>query len=62
MSEAFAELGLPLWVVDSYDEILDFDEKALQAKYFEITHGSLRERLYFKYWRNQIFESSKFTP
>ena len=61
MSEAFAELGLPLWVVDSYDEILDYDEKALQAKYFEITHGSLRERLYFKYWRDQIFESSKFT-
>ncbi len=60
MSEAFAELGLPLWVVNSYDEILEYDEKTLQTKYFEILNGSLRDRLYFKYWRDQILEASKF--
>jgi hypothetical protein len=59
MSDAFVELGLPLWVVDSYDEILDYNEKALQTKYFEIVDGSLRERLYFKYWRDQITQPSK---
>jgi hypothetical protein len=56
MSHAFADLGLPLWVVESYNEILDYDEKDLETKYHEILDCCVRERLYFDYWRDQILD------
>jgi hypothetical protein len=51
----FAALGLPLWVVTSWDELRSMDEGDLEKKYEELAQGFRCPALYMDYWRDQVF-------
>jgi len=52
--EYFFSIGLPLWIVDSWDEIKGFDEKSLENKYNDLKKRFNSSVLYMDYWANQI--------
>ena len=54
MSEFFENLDLPIWVVDSYDEIVSLSEKQLEEIYREFKTKFDNEALWFEYWAKQI--------
>jgi hypothetical protein len=51
MTEAFSRLGLPLWIVDSYEELRAFDEETLAKKYQELSPGFHSRALWMAYWK-----------
>jgi len=57
MTESFLALGLPLWMVDSYEELVDYDEAGLDRKYHELM-GAAEEvpALWMDAWRIRIRE------
>jgi len=57
--DSFAKLGLPLLVIDSWDELSAFSEYDLQAKYDLITAKANREPLYMDYWRKLILSKQQ---
>ena len=54
MTEEFERDGLPIWVVDSYDELSRYDEQALKLKYSELAPRFNSDLLWFKYWSELI--------
>jgi hypothetical protein len=50
----FKNLGLPLWIVDSWDELEKMSEYDLSQKYDLITSQADRKPLYMDYWENMI--------
>lgn len=52
--EYFFSIGLPLWIVDSWDEIKGFDEKSLENKYDDLKKRFNSRVLFMDYWVNQI--------
>jgi hypothetical protein len=54
MTEEFENRGLPIWVIDSYDELSQYDEEALKSKYLELAPRFNSDLLWFKYWRELI--------
>jgi hypothetical protein len=53
-TESFLSLGLPLWIVDSYEELLNLTEDDLDRKYRELSVGFDRPELYTPYWYHRI--------
>ena len=51
MTEGFARKGLPLWMVDSYDELKGFDEKALAERYRSLAPGLDSPWLWMDSWK-----------
>lgn len=65
MTEAYEMLGLPIWVVDSFEELLNVDEKSLEAIYREMLPAFDAESVWFRFWldwilreQNQILNAS----
>jgi len=54
MTEAFEKNGLPIWVVDSYDELSEYDEEFLRSKYYELEPRFNSDLLWFRYWSELI--------
>jgi hypothetical protein len=50
MTEQFHALGLPLWLVDSYDELRGLQESDLEAKYEDLKAGFEHPALWMDYW------------
>lgn len=48
---------LPIWAVDSWEEVIDQDENYLNNKFTEISQKS-SERAYFPHWVKKIIEDS----
>jgi hypothetical protein len=64
MTEKFYEMGLPLWVVESYEELQIFTEADLHIKYEELAPRFNTRSLWFEFWREKIIKSkvSDFSP
>ena len=54
LTEYFSNLGIPMMVVDRWDEVVEYDEKMLGCKYDEIIAKADKRKLYFDYWQNKI--------
>jgi hypothetical protein len=52
--ESFQKLGLPLWMVREWDELLAVDENMLEKKYEEVKGGFTSPALFMKYWQSKI--------
>jgi hypothetical protein len=54
MTDEYEKNGLPIWVVDSYDELSQYDEETLKSKYLELAPRFNSDLLWFNYWRELI--------
>ncbi len=54
MTQTYELLGLPVWVVDSFEELRDLSEEQLQAKYLELSPKFESEAMWAKYWISRI--------
>jgi hypothetical protein len=50
MTQEYEKLGLPLWVVDSFDDLRDLTEGELQKKYWELSTKFDSEAMWIDYW------------
>lgn len=50
----YAQIGLPVLVIENWEEILDLDEKQLKNIYEENREKFNNSALYFDYWRDMI--------
>lgn len=57
MTEEFAARGIPLWLVDSYEELKDFDEGALAQQYQRLSQGLSCPWLWMDAWTEEIRRS-----
>ncbi len=53
-TEYFASLGLPLWIVDSWDELDAFTPTTLKEKYKKMMKKADTQPLFFSYWKDRI--------
>jgi hypothetical protein len=54
MTERFVSLGLPIWIVDSFEELTAHDDKKLCTKYLDLMDGFNSEALWFEFWKKRI--------
>jgi hypothetical protein len=59
MATYYQDIGLPIWVIDSYDELLKFDESDLKTKYDEFKSRFGSEAIWADYWIKDIKAESK---
>lgn len=57
MTEEYERLGLPIWIVDSYEELVGLTEDFLRSKYKELEPCFDSEALWFDFWENKIKNS-----
>ena len=50
----FQNLGLPIWVIDDWDDLDRIDNNILEEKYVELENGFESKELFMRYWRNRI--------
>lgn len=58
LSRYLESINLPVWVVNSYDELIDLSEADLNQKYQEIIRNSNLQGLDFKFWESRINSKS----
>jgi hypothetical protein len=51
---SFGRLGLPIWILRDWDELLLIKEQDLEAKYDELKAGFRNPALFMDYWRRLI--------
>jgi len=54
MTETYENLGLPIWVVDSFEKFQDLTESHLQEKFLEISPKFKCEAMWASYWIERI--------
>ncbi len=54
MADKFVEIGLPIWIVDSYDELIHLSEQDLKLKYKELENRFGSRALWMDYWTKCI--------
>jgi hypothetical protein len=54
MTEEYKLLGLPVWVVDSYDEVISINEEFLETRYKELSQGFGSDRIWAEFWISAI--------
>jgi hypothetical protein len=53
--EYFVSLGLPIWMIEDFSEIIDIQlHSSLENKYIEIMSNSNKESSYIDYWKMRI--------
>lgn len=52
-TEYFKSLGLPLWVIDTWDELDKFSLESLQTVYSKLTKKKI-QALYISFWKDKI--------
>lgn len=59
MTEYYELIGLPLWIVDSYDELIGLEETFLKNKYKSFEEKFDSSAIWVDYWVERILEASK---
>jgi hypothetical protein len=59
MSEYYEQIGLPVWVIDSYEELIGLDESFLNGKYKSLEAKFDTDAVWVDYWFERILESSR---
>lgn len=59
MTEHFRSLGLPIWVIDSYEDLGSFSEHDLEQKRENILKQSTRDGLFMDFWYQRIVETNR---
>ncbi len=59
MSEYYERIGLPVWVIDSYDQLIGVEESFLESKYKSLENKFDSSAVWVNYWIEQINESSR---
>jgi hypothetical protein len=59
MTSQYESMGLPIWVVDSYEEIQDMDETSLKIKYDEYKEKFDSEIIWAGFWIRRLKNASK---
>ena len=54
MTEFYEEIGLPVWVIESYAELISHTESDLQNRYEELLPKFDAEALRMSYWAKRI--------
>ena len=54
MTESFEALNLPIWIVDSYQDLIGLTESDLAQKYSELGNRFQSSPLWLDYWRDEI--------
>ena len=54
MTQSYEALGLPVWLIDSFEELRDLTEGQLQAKYLELGPKFESEAMWASYWISRI--------
>jgi hypothetical protein len=54
MAQTYELLGLPVWVIDSFEEVCSLTEEQLRAKFIEMSPNFKSEALWSSYWINRI--------
>ena len=54
MTEYYEQIGLPIWVIDSYSDLAKFGEAELLEKFKVLSKKFESEALTIKYWERQI--------
>lgn len=54
LSEYYEGIGLPVWIIDSYDDVATLSEDQLREKYRELEHKFESPALWLDYWSDQI--------
>ena len=52
--EYFKSLGLPIWIVDDWQELAGLSEKDLEKKYEEMKKGFESPALWSGFWNGKI--------
>lgn len=47
-------IDLPIWFINNWEEIIDYDEKKLNEKYMKIVNNSKTHLIWAKYWESEI--------
>jgi hypothetical protein len=55
----FISLGVPIWAIDSWDELAQYSEYDLKQKYDVIRASSRTDAVYMEYWRSRILSYKK---
>jgi hypothetical protein len=56
-NEFFQSFGLPIWIIDDWDELLAYDETALYKQYNSIMKSTADEPLWSNWWYDLITKS-----
>jgi hypothetical protein len=59
MTEYYEHIGLPVWVVDSYDELIGLEESFLKNKYKSFEDRFDSPAVWVDYWIERIIKSSR---
>jgi hypothetical protein len=54
MTQHYEQIGLPIWVVDSFEELRDLNEDQLRKKYYELSPKFGSEAMWASYWITRI--------
>ena len=54
MTTHYEQIGLPIWVVDSFNELRDLSEDQLRKKYYELSPKFGSEAMWASYWITRI--------
>lgn len=54
--EYFADTGLPIWIVDDWNELRRYTEEDLAVKYDEMMRNAKWDALGFDFWKNKIYD------
>lgn len=54
LTDKCSELGLPVWIIDSYDELINLNEPELIEKYNSMKSKFDSPALWMKYWEAAI--------
>jgi hypothetical protein len=60
--ERFAALGLPIWIVDSFEDLAGVTESDLREKYNQLESGFNHEALWMHFWIDKINISKSLSP
>jgi len=54
LMQKFADLGLPLWLVDTYDELSGLTDRDLESRYEQLSPGLSSPALWHDYWATRV--------
>jgi len=54
LTESFFKLGIPVWIIDDWEELLDVNQEELESRYKEALPGFNATALYASYWKERI--------
>lgn len=59
MTEYYENLGLPVWLIDSYEELVRLDQSEIKLKYLELSKQLDHPALWSPYWIERVASKSR---